>query len=126
MFAETSYDLILMVLYVLGAFLYCTFLVIVSQFEYYYKKKKYPLTDEACLNRLAKKYDLSEYAVFLAAGKNWHISEKQADSGFKTYLKSGVMPYYVRDFVRVHKHEVENGAQPILPLKNNHPPACPG
>lgn len=126
MFVEITYDIILSGLYVLAAFLYCTFLIIVSRFEYYYKKKKFPLTDDACLERLAKKYGLSEYAVFLEAGKNWNISEKKANSGFKTYLKSGVMPYYVRDFVRQHKHEVENCEQLNLPYKNSHPPTFSG
>jgi hypothetical protein len=127
MFVEIiTYDVVLSGLYVLAAFLYCTFLIIVSRLEYYYKKKKFPLTDDACLERLAKMYGLSEYTVFLEAGKNWNISEKNANSGFKTYLKSGVMPYYVRDFVRQHKHEVENCAPPNLPYKNSHPPTCSG
>jgi len=126
MAADTTYDFISMACYVLAAFLYCGFLGIVSQFEYRHKKKKYPLTDETCLERLAKKNGQSEYDVFLAASANWHISDNQAKSDFKTYLKSGIMPYYLRDFVRQHKHDVENDDQPDLLFRNNQPPACPG
>ncbi len=126
MFAETIYDFILMGFYVLVAFLYCGFLVFVSRVEYHYKKNKYPLTDEACLERLAKKRGLSEYAVFLLAAHNWNVSEQQARTGFKIYLKTGDIPHYVRDFVRQHKQEIENNDPPYFPFRNSPPPACPG
>lgn len=126
MLADTTYDFFTMVIYILVAFLYFAFLVIIDRLEYRYHKKKNPLTDEACLGLLAKKYGISEYVIFLVAAQKWNISEKRANLAFRTYLKTEVLPYYVRDFVRQHKYEVENYQQPYLPFRNNQPPACPG
>ncbi len=124
--ADTTHDFYTMAIYILAAFLYCAILVIIDRLEYRYHKKKKTLTDEACLGLLAKKYGISEYVIFLAAAQKWNISEKRASLAFGTYLKTEVLPYYVRDFVRQHKYEVENYKQPYLPFRNNQPPACPG
>ena len=126
MFAETTYDFYLMGYYILLLFGYCAVLIIVSRIEYHHNKKKHPLTDEACLELLAKKYGLSEFALFLQAAQNWDISERQARRNFKMYLTNGDIPYYVRDFIRQHKHEVDNIDQTLLPFRNDQPPACPG
>ncbi|MFO8086064.1 MAG: hypothetical protein R6U27_17275 [Desulfobacterales bacterium] len=108
MFSETTYDIILSAGYILAALFYCVFLQFLAKVEYFYKKKKSVLTDETRLENLSKRYGVSEYAFFLIAADQWRISEKQAKAAFKTYLKNGHIPYYVRDFLRHHPHETEN------------------
>lgn len=126
MFAATAYDFYLMMYYILMVFIYFAFLFLVSRIEYHVNKKKYSLTHEICLERLAKKYGVSEFTLFLRAALNWNIPEKEAKSNFKSYLANGDIPYYVRDFVRQHKDEVDYADHPPIPFRNKQPPACPG
>ena len=122
MFDKPFYDILISFAYLLGALIYCVFLQVLSRFEYHYKITNKPLSDEACLEKMSRIYGISEYMVFLAAATQWHISEKQTQSAFKNYLRRGDMPYYVRDFLRQHKHEIEKSGYFIFPFKNHQPP----
>jgi hypothetical protein len=102
-------------IYLLGALFYCVFLQILARWEYRYKIKKNLLSDEECLEKLARIYGLSEYALFCVAADKWGISEKQMKAAFRNYLKCGDIPHYVRDLVRHYKTEIANHDKPDFP-----------
>ncbi len=114
MFAELS-EIIWPVFYLLGSLLYCVFLQMLARLEYRYKNKKNLISDEECLEKLARIYGISEYALFCMAADQWHISEKQMKAAFKTYLKYGEIPHYVRDLMRHHQKEMGNHNKPDFP-----------
>lgn len=114
MFVELS-EIIWPAIYLLGSLLYCIFLQMLARLEYRYKNKNDLLSDEVCVEKLARIYGISEYAFFRAAGDKWHISEKKTEAAFRTYLKCGDIPYYVRDLVRNHKTEIGKNDTPNFP-----------
>jgi hypothetical protein len=114
MFAELS-EIIWPAIYLLGSLLYCIFLQMLARLEYRYKNKNDLLSDEVCVEKLARIYGISEYAFFRAAADKWHISEKKTEAAFRTYLKCGDIPHYVRDLVRNHKTELAKHDTPNFP-----------
>jgi hypothetical protein len=61
------------------------------------------ISDEEYLLHLARMRKCSEYDIFQTAGESWHISKPDILIGFKAYLIRGVLPHYVRDYVRKNK-----------------------
>ncbi|MEJ2313701.1 MAG: hypothetical protein P8Y85_02775 [Nitrospirota bacterium] len=61
------------------------------------KRKK---EDSDLLFEMARRSRCSEYDIFISAAKEWAIPEDRIDEDFKAYLLEGVMPFYVRAFVR--------------------------
>jgi hypothetical protein len=61
------------------------------------------ISEEEYLLHLARLNRCSEYDIFLRAGKLWHVSEQEVSGGFKEYLLKGILPHYVRDYVRKNK-----------------------
>jgi hypothetical protein len=59
-----------------------------------------PLSDEEWLSRHARLLDISEYEIFHRATTEWNVASSQVDDDFKAYLQNGVMPHYVRDYIR--------------------------
>jgi hypothetical protein len=76
MLAELS-EMIWPVVYIMGALFYCIFLQFLARLEYRYKNKKTILSDEACVEKLARVYGISEYALFCMAADKWNISENR-------------------------------------------------
>lgn len=72
-------------------------------------RRQRTLTDEEYLTYLARIYACSEYDLFHAAAEEWNISGVNIDEAFKTYLKEGDMPYYVKDFIRKAREEAGKG-----------------
>jgi hypothetical protein len=62
--------------------------------------RRTPLTDEEILGYYAKSNAISEYEVFQRAAPNWSVDPTEVEADFKTYLQEGLMPHYVRDFIR--------------------------
>lgn len=62
--------------------------------------KRRPLTDEEVLAHHARNAGISEYDVFHLAAPHWSVSRTRAEEDFETYLKKGLLPHYVRDYVR--------------------------
>jgi hypothetical protein len=69
--------------------------------------RKMPLTDEEFLSFYAKSRAISEYDVFILAAPNWSVGPPQVQADFKSYLQQGLLPHYVRDFIRKAKSETD-------------------
>jgi hypothetical protein len=65
-----------------------------------YWAKRTPLTDEERLWNHARRQAISEHEVFKLAAQTWSIGPQTADADFADYLKTGVLPHYVRDYLR--------------------------
>jgi hypothetical protein len=55
---------------------------------------------EERLSNYARNQGVSEYEVFHRASATWAVGKYQVDKDFNTYLRTLILPYYVRDFVR--------------------------
>ena len=62
-----------------------------------------PISDEEYLAFMALDKNCSEYDLFALAAKNWHVSASDIEDDFKRYLVHGILPHYLRDFVRKNK-----------------------
>jgi hypothetical protein len=67
----------------------------------------------------ARLLGISEFRLFEMAYANWfgnEATEKVIDGFFGSYLKSGLVPFWLRDMVRkiIHKNEKQN----LLPNKS--------
>jgi len=60
-------------------------------------------SDEEYLALMALGRRCSEYDLFLLAAEKWHVSTAQIEDDFKRYLIHGLVPHYVRDFVRKNR-----------------------
>lgn len=58
------------------------------------------LTDEERLWNHARNQGISEHEVFKRAAATWSLGPQMADADFREYLKSNVLPHYVRDYLR--------------------------
>ena len=58
------------------------------------------LSDEENFTRLARESGCSEYDLFQRAAENWHIQRDKVEQDFKSYLHSGILPYYAKDYSR--------------------------
>jgi hypothetical protein len=58
------------------------------------------LSDEEFMAYLARQAECSEYDLFYASSDNWHVPKATIERDFKKYLRSGHLPYYVKDYVR--------------------------
>lgn len=61
------------------------------------------ISDEEYLAYMATDTNCSEYDLFLLAAKKWQVSILQIEDDFKRYLIVGILPHYVRDFVRKNR-----------------------
>jgi predicted AAA+ superfamily ATPase len=92
-----------MVLYPLIAILS---LWLIRYMEERFNRRK-PLSDEEYLAKIAKMRECSEYDLFRICGEDWRYSKAQIEKDFKEYLIRGSVPYYIRDFIRKNKKEVD-------------------
>jgi len=67
--------------------------------------RRTPLTDEEILNHYARSKGISEYDVFGMAAPNWSVNATEVEADFKAYLQEGILPHYVRDFIRKLRKE---------------------
>lgn len=81
------------------------FLAVLLYFEILRRLDKYwanrtPLSDEERLWNHARNQGISEHEVFRRAATGWSLGPQTADLDFKTYLKTDILPHYVRDYLR--------------------------
>jgi hypothetical protein len=62
--------------------------------------RRTPFSDEERLAILARRRAISEYAVFHLAAAGWTVPGTRVEADFKTYLRKGDLPHYVRDYLR--------------------------
>jgi hypothetical protein len=65
--------------------------------------RKRVISDEEYLLHLARVNKCSEYDIFRTAGELWRIPQPVILQHFKAYLLKGLLPHYVRDYVRKNK-----------------------
>jgi hypothetical protein len=70
-----------------------------------YARKRW-LSDEEILTQIARLKGCSEYDLFFKSAEDWRITDARIDGDFKNYLKGEQLPYYVKDFVRKTRAEV--------------------
>ncbi len=85
-------------------------LIVVAYFELLRRldlrwARRTPLTDAEFLSHYARSKAISEYDVFGLAAPNWSVSPDEVEADFKAYLQEGILPYYVRDFIRKTRKE---------------------
>lgn len=85
-----------MVLYFLAALAYFE---VMRRLDRYWARRT-PLTDEERLWNHARNQGVSEHEVFKWAAETWSLGPQTADADFAEYLKIGVLPHYVRDYLR--------------------------
>jgi hypothetical protein len=97
-------------------------LAVVAYFElikrldrYWIKRTK--LTDEEILTCFARASEISEFEVFKMAAPDWSVPPSKIEEDFTAYLKEGILPHYLRDFIRRLRKESN--------FKDNEPP-CRG
>ena len=67
------------------------------------ERRRRLISDEEYLASMATGMNCSEYDLFLVAAKKWHVSILQIEDDFRRYLIAGILPHYVRDFVRKNR-----------------------
>jgi hypothetical protein len=85
-----------MLLYILAALLYFEVMRLLDK----YWAGRTPLSDEERLWNHARNQGISEHEVFKRAAATWTLKPEIADADFKIYLKTEMLPHYVRDYLR--------------------------
>lgn len=67
------------------------------------ERRSRQISEEEYLASMAAGMQCSEYDLFLMAAKKWNVSIFQIEDDFKRYLIVGILPHYVRDFVRKNR-----------------------
>jgi len=89
-----------------GALVFCLLAVVYVLGKKYIEKKEKsnrPKTDEETLTLIAITRKCSEHDIFQLAGIEWQVSGNQVAEDFRQYLTRGLLPHYVRDFIRKNK-----------------------
>jgi hypothetical protein len=63
---------------------------------------------EDYLYKMARITGASEYEIFQKSAAEWPVPETMVEKHFKEYLRHQATPYYVNDFIRKHKQQVDN------------------
>lgn len=89
---ETFVFLLLAIVYVLG-----------KKYIETHERRNRHVGDEEFLAGMAADRKCSEYDLFLLAAEDWQVSNARVEGDFKRYLMQGILPHYVRDFVRKNR-----------------------
>ena len=65
-----------------------------------YWANRTPLSDEERLWNHARNQGISEHEVFKRAAESWSLGPQKHDADFNDYLKTAILPHYVRDYLR--------------------------
>ncbi len=87
-------------------------LAVVAYFELVKRLDRYwirrtKLTDEEILSSFARSREISEFAVFEMASKDWSVHPSKIEEDFADYLKDEILPHYLRDFIRRLRKELD-------------------
>jgi uncharacterized protein (DUF2236 family) len=63
---------------------------------------------EDYLYKMARITGASEYEIFQKSAEEWPVSDTLVEQHFKEYLRHQATPYYVNDFIRKHKQQIDN------------------
>ena len=71
----------------------------------FYRRQRF--TDDEYLNKMASIGDCSVYDMFFVCAEKWNVSKLQIEDDFRKYLLRNEIPYYVREFARTHKKDLD-------------------
>jgi hypothetical protein len=77
----------------------CVYLFFINQLMKHWSRRR-GTSDEEYISIMARMGECSEYDIFMLASEVWNIPKSRIEGDFKAYLKSGCLPYYVKDYVR--------------------------
>ena len=60
------------------------------------------------LYKMARITGASGYEIFQKSAAEWPVSDSMMEKHFKEYLRHQATPYYVNDFIKKHKQQVDN------------------
>jgi hypothetical protein len=66
------------------------------------------VSTEDYLYKIARITGASEYEIFQKSAAKWPVSESMVERHFKDYLRHQMTPCYVNDFIRKHRHQIDN------------------
>ena len=66
-----------------------------------------PITMEDYLYKISRVTGKSEYDIFLKSAEEWPVPVNKIEEDFKAYLQNQTVPYYVRDFIRRNKDQID-------------------
>ena len=99
-----------------GALVFCLLAIAyVLGKRYIEKKEKHsrPETDEEMLTLIATARRCSEHDIFQLAGIEWQVGDHQVGEDFRKYLTRGLLPHYVRDYIRKNRPDDDNGPEDL-------------
>jgi len=103
--------------------IYLLLSVVLDRMEKQRASKK-PFTDEDRIAKLAWQRGCSEFDIFSESTTNWNIPMSRVDNDFKSYVKYGRFPYYVKDYLRKHRSETEDSPpSPVIHPGGKLPPS---
>jgi hypothetical protein len=81
--------------------------ILYAVLKVYLEKRLAPLdvgSEDYQLSSVAFETGSSAYELFTRAGETWEIPAEKINDDFKSYLKKGILPHYVRAYLRGHYH----------------------
>ena len=99
--------------FTIAAVLYLWFVYFLARLEKQ-KSLNRKASDEEYLYRMAKAKSCSEYEIFKQATVDWSVSDQRVDEDFRKYLLNGILPFYVRSYIRNHKKDVVDKYSPMI------------
>lgn len=70
-----------------------------------YTQRSNPM--EYYLYKIARITGSSEYEVFRRSAEHWPVSESMLRNDFRNYLLHQNLPCYVNDYIRKHRHHID-------------------
>ena len=66
-----------------------------------------PINVQNYLFKISRLTGKSEYEIFYKAAEEWPVSKEKVEQDFNRYLYDVSIPYYVNDFVRKNKKDID-------------------
>lgn len=76
-----------------------------------YQPKKATVYDY--LYKMARLTGTSEFEVFRRSAEGWPVNTKMIETDFIAYLQTGIVPYYVNDYIRKNKAHIDGMQIPL-------------
>jgi hypothetical protein len=90
--SETAVFLLLAVIYVAG-----------RKYIEICERRNKTASDEEVLAAISYERRCSEFDLFQLAGRQWHTPGDVIQQDFKRYLTAGLLPHYIRDYIRKNR-----------------------
>jgi hypothetical protein len=71
-------------------------------------------SDEEYLYKMARIGECSVYDMFFVCAEKWQYSKERVENDFREYLLHNRIPFYVRDFARAYRKELDRYDTPYF------------